>query len=89
VSRLLRCACGAWSGVPCTARYAPQDGVQVAYVPEDVRLLVARAGAFVAGAACPLARQLVVARACALAMAAVDPWVRLVEIAPCVSSTTL
>ena len=68
--------------MPCTARYAPQDGVQVAYVPEDVRLLVARAGAFAAGTPCPLARQLVVSRACALAMLAADPWVRRVEIAP-------
>jgi len=79
-----RCACGAWSGVPCTSRYALQDGVQVAYVPDDVRLLVARAGAFTPGAPCPLAQSLMVTRACALAMVAADPWVRLVEIAPCV-----
>lgn len=77
-----RCACGAWSGVPCPSRCPPRDAVQVAYVPEDVRLLVARAGAFAAGAPCPLARQITVTRACALAMGAADPWVRLVEIAP-------
>lgn len=75
-----RCACGAWSGVACTSRCAPQDAVQVAYVPEDVRLLVARAGAFTPGAPCPLARSLTVTRACALAMVAADPWVRRLDI---------